>query len=95
MKGSAGRRVLWGGSTGNSRCKGTVLGGRQTRLGTQEDESTWAEVGRDEEETRTGQEGWARGRRGMSHSGCCTVKALVPAVSSCYLGRKHPKRCLL
>lgn len=56
MKESAGRRVLWGGAGGNSWCKGAVLGARQARLGTQEGESTWAGVGRDEEETRTGRE---------------------------------------
>ena len=47
---------LWGGAGGNSWCKGAVLGARQARLGTQEGESTWAGVGRDEEETRTGRE---------------------------------------
>ena len=56
MKESAGRRVLWGGGVGNSRHKGAVLGARQAWLGTQEGDSTWARVGCDEEETRTGRE---------------------------------------
>lgn len=60
MKESAGTRVLWGGGTGNSSRKGAVLGARQARLGTQEGDSTWAGVGRDEEKTRTGREACVR-----------------------------------